>query len=130
MVGFDVGGETQRILDALKVKVINPDLSSSVDLTAAGRLLENRGLSFMGVTPAGPFDVSGVLARRWLSVTSNPNGQPNSDVVRPYYNGTDLTKRPRDVWIVDFGVDMSLETAALYEAPFEHILKTVKLEFR
>jgi type II restriction/modification system DNA methylase subunit YeeA len=103
------------------VKKINPDLTSVIDLSTAQRLTENKNLSFMGVTPAGPFYISGNLARKWLAATGNPNGRPNSDVVRPYYNGTDLTKRLRDIWIVDFGVDMSLEDATLYELPFEHV---------
>jgi hypothetical protein len=125
MIGFDGREETERTLDDQKVAAINPDLTSAIDLTSAKPLPENENLSFMGVTPAGPFDVPGDLARQWLSVTNNPNGRPNSDVVRPYYNGTDLTQRPRDVWIVDFGVDMPLEEAALYELPFEYVRTNV-----
>jgi len=128
MVGFDTGVEPRRVLDGLQVDAINSDLSSSVDLTSAGPLPENQGLSFMGVTPAGSFDVPGDLARKWLGAMGNPNGRPNSDVVRPYYNGVDLTKGCRDVWIVDFGVEMPLAQAAQYEAPFEYIRQTVRLE--
>ena len=54
----------------------------------------------------------------------NPNGRPNSDVLRPYYNGIDLTRRLRGVWIIDFGVGMTEEEASLYEAPFEHTFST------
>jgi type II restriction/modification system DNA methylase subunit YeeA len=125
MIGFDTGEEKTKFLNGEKVSEINSDLTSHIDLTQAQRLRENENLSFMGVTPAGPFYLEGHLARKWLSLPKNPNECPNSDVVRPYFNGTDLTKRPRDVWIVDFGVDMSLEDAALYEAPFEFIKKTV-----
>lgn len=32
----------------------------------------------------------------------------------------DLTRRPADKWIVDFGWSMMQEEAALYEAPFQH----------
>jgi hypothetical protein len=46
-------------------------------------------------------------------------------VVKPYYTGTDLNRNPRDVWIVDFGVDMSLEEAAQYELPFEYVRREV-----
>ena len=125
MVGFDGGDETERSLDGQTVDRINSDLSSQVDLPSARRLRENEGLSFMGVTPAGPFYVPGVLAREWLAAMPNPNGRPNSDVVRPYYNGTDLNRRLRNVWIVDFGVDMSLQEAAFYELPFEYIRANV-----
>jgi type II restriction/modification system DNA methylase subunit YeeA len=51
----------------------------------------------------------------------NPNGRPNSDVVRPWVNSLDVTRRNRDMWIVDFGIDMPKDEAALYEAPFAHV---------
>ena len=35
-------------------------------------------------------------------------------------NGMDVTRRPSDKWIVDFGWSMVREEAALYEAPFQH----------
>ena len=38
----------------------------------------------------------------------------------------DVTRRPADKWIVDFGHDMAEAEAALYEAPFSHILEEVK----
>jgi hypothetical protein len=79
----------------------------------------------MGVTPAGPFDVRDEIARVWLSSSNNPNGKSNRDVLRPYYNGTDLTRQVRNVWIVDFGVEMPIEEASQYEKPFEYIKKTV-----
>ena len=61
-----------------------------------------------------------------LAAPTNPNGRPNSDVVRPYVNGMDVTRRPRNVWIIDFGVDASEEQAALYEMPFEYVRHVVK----
>ncbi|RLC71252.1 MAG: class I SAM-dependent DNA methyltransferase, partial [Chloroflexi bacterium] len=121
MVGFDNGAEAEYTLNGQPANKINADLTSMIDLSIARRLNENKNLSFMGVTPAGPFYVPGDLAREWLTVTNNPNGQPNSDVVCPYYNGIDLARRLRDMWIVDFGVDMPLEEAALYELPFEYV---------
>jgi hypothetical protein len=47
-------------------------------------------------------------------------------VLRPSWNGLDLTRRERGTWIVDFGVAMSEADAALFEAPFEFALATVK----
>ena len=126
MIGFDAGEESTKRLDGQLVHVINSDLSSTTDLTSARLLAENQAMSFMGVTPAGSFDIQGDIARRWLAETHNPNGRPNSDVVRPYFNGMDLTRRPRDMWVVDFGVDTPLESAAQYQAPFEYIRSTVK----
>lgn len=39
-----------------------------------------------------------------------------------------MTRRPRDKWIIDFGVDMPEDEAALYEAPFQYVLTHVKPE--
>lgn len=125
MIGFDDGIESEKILNGTNTEQINSDLTGAVDVTQAVQLLENSGLSFMGVTPAGPFYVDDEVARGWLSLPPNPNGRPNSDVVRPYYNGIDIARRPRGVWIVDFGVDMAIEDAALYEAPFEYVRENV-----
>ncbi|MDP9316375.1 MAG: class I SAM-dependent DNA methyltransferase, partial [Chloroflexota bacterium] len=126
MIAFDRGEENFRVLDGSPVNEINADLTSSTDVSIAKRLDENRGFSYMGVTPAGPFDVPGDLARQWLAATGNPNGKPNFEVVRPYYNGHDIMKRPRDVWIIDFGPEMSLDDASQYEAPFEYAFRVVR----
>ena len=74
----------------------------------------------MGDTKGGPFDIPGERAREWLRRPKNPNGRPNSDVLGPWMNGMDVTRRPADKWIVDFGWSMVQEEAALYEAPFQH----------
>src|SRR5574338_368495 len=119
-------------LDGTPVETIHADLTAAsgaagVDLTAAGPLAQNRGCVFMGVTKVGSFDVPGELARSWLALP-NPNGRPNSDVVRPSWNGLDLTRRNRDVWIVDFGTSLGEADAALYEAPFQHVVAVVRPE--
>ena len=126
MVGFDGGLQKEHHLDDRPVMVINADLSAAADITRACRLKENFGLSFMGITPAGPFNIPEDLARQWMALPLNPNGRPNSDVLRPYYNGMDLTRGLRKLWIVDFGVNMGEEQAALYQAPFEYIQEHVK----
>lgn len=116
-------------LDGHLVKRINSDLTSATsDLTTAHRLTENASIAFMGDTKGGAFDVDGDLARKWLRLPMNPNGRPNSDVLRPWMNGLDIARRPADKWIVDFGWEMEERAAALYEAPFAHILATVKPE--
>jgi type II restriction/modification system DNA methylase subunit YeeA len=126
MVGFDSGSEKTRELDGQMVAQINANLTAAIDLTKAQRLPDNLGLSFMGVTPAGPFDVPETQAREWIALPLNPNGRPNSDVLRPYFNGMDLTRGERGIWIVDFGVGMTMEEAALYEAPFQYVVANVK----
>jgi hypothetical protein len=40
----------------------------------------------------------------------------------------DITSRSRQMWIIDFGIDMSEHEAALYEAPFRFVLEHVRPE--
>ncbi|MEX2314665.1 MAG: DNA methyltransferase, partial [Thermomicrobiales bacterium] len=126
IVGFDSGVENDRLLDGVPVSKINADLSSMADVTTAQRLAENSGICFLGVQLSGPFDMPGDTARMMLSLPTNPNGRPNAEVIKPLVNGMDITRRPRDVWIVDFGVDTPEQDAALFEAPFEYVLEHVK----
>jgi type II restriction/modification system DNA methylase subunit YeeA len=127
MVGFDDGTQTERTLDGQPVATINPDLTSGLDLSQAKRLTENLGIAFMGDTKGGAFDIPGTLARSWLKAP-NPLNRCNADVLKPWYNGLDVTRRPRDMWIIDFGVDMPETEAALYELPFEYVTHQVKPE--
>ena len=113
-------------LDGEPVDEIHADLTArrgetGIDLTRVRRLSANMGVAFMGDTKGGPFDVPGDLAREWLRLPTNPNGRPNADVLKPWLNGMDITRRPAGKWIVDFGWEMNEEEAALYEAPFEHV---------
>ena len=81
-------------------------------------------MAFMGDTKGGPFDVAGDQAREWLRLPANPNGRTNADVLKPWVNGMDLTRRPAGKWIVDFGWTMSAGDAALYEEPFRWFKNT------
>lgn len=126
IVGFDDGSETHRTLDGLDVGTIHANLTGAIDLTVAQRLTENFGIAFQGDGKGGPFDISGDLARLWLARPMNPNGRPNSDVVRPWVNGADIVRRPRDMWIIDFGIDMPEHEASFYEMPFEYVREHVK----
>ena len=125
MVGFDDGAETERTVNGVPVPSINADLTGALDLTKARRLAENLNLAFMGDTKGGAFDLPWDVGKRMLQAPPNPNGRPNSDVVRPWVNGLDVTRRPRGMWIIDFGVDMPQEEAALYEAPFGYVQERV-----
>ncbi|MFV2062692.1 MAG: type IIL restriction-modification enzyme MmeI, partial [Chloroflexota bacterium] len=124
-IGYDNGSQTERTLDGQPVQTINANLTSGVDLTDARRLSENRGIAFIGDQKSGPFDISNDLAQEMLD-SPNPRGWSNRNVVRPWANGQDLVQRSSSRWIVDFGVDMEREDAALYEAPYEHVLSHVK----
>lgn len=125
IIGQDDGSEKERRIDGKVVAVIHADLTggaaSTFDATRVPRLKENLHVAFMGDTKGGPFDVSGLTGRQLLLGRGNPHGRPNSDVVLPWINGLDVTRRPRDMFIVDFGVDMAEKDAALYERPFEWI---------
>ena len=118
------------ILDGQPVVEIYADLTAKTnevgfDLTYAKPLKANSGKSFMGTSKVGSFEIPGDQARQWLGLP-NPNNRPTSDVVRPWANGMDITRRYRDLWIIDFGASISEKEAALYEAPFEFILENVK----
>jgi type II restriction/modification system DNA methylase subunit YeeA len=125
------GGAPTRgaMLDGQPVEAVHADLTAGggLNLTQAKQLKENAGVSFQGSQKIGAFDIDGELARQWLKLP-NPNGQPNSDVLKPSWNGLDVTRRPRDGWIIDFGTAMSESDAALYEAPFEYVTQHVKPE--
>lgn len=124
LVCFGKGEDSLR-LDGALVPAINADLTAEANLTRARRLEENRAVAFMGDTKGGAFDIPGALARDWLRLPFNPNGKPNSDVLRPWRNGMDMTRRARDMWIIDFGWEMSERDASLYEVPFQYVREHV-----
>jgi type II restriction/modification system DNA methylase subunit YeeA len=115
------------LLDGVAVPAIHADLTAgAANLTTARRLPENAGVAFMGDTKGGAFDVPGELARQWLLLPSNANGRPNADVLRPWANGMDVTRRPSDTWIIDFGWTMTEAEAAYYAAPYAYIAQHVR----
>ncbi len=114
-------------LDGAEVASIHADLTAAVgvDLTKAKPLPENANTAYLGIQKTGPFDLPGELGRSWLS-QPNPNGRPNSEIVKPWFNGLDITRRQRDMWIVDFGTDMPETEASLYELPFAYAKEYVQ----
>jgi len=118
-------------LDGREVAAIHADLTAAqgveaeLDLTRAARLAENQGTAFIGTQKSGDFDIPGDLARQWLA-QPNPHGRPNSDVVKPWANGMDVTRRPSDTWIIDFGTETTEGEAALYELPFAYLSNSVQ----
>ncbi|WP_197273262.1 MULTISPECIES: class I SAM-dependent DNA methyltransferase [unclassified Citromicrobium] len=117
------------ILDGKKVEKIPSDLSSvdkGFDLTSACKIVSNRDKAFIGDQKSGPFDVDAETARALLAAKGNPHGKPNSDVVFPWLNGKDVTRRSSDRWIIDFGPHMDIASAQLYEKPFEIVEREVK----
>lgn len=127
LVCFDLEEDGGARLDGVNVPCIFSDLSAQADLGEAAQLPENSNTCYQGPVKVGAFDVEGDLARTWLSLPLNPNGRPNSDVLRPWLNGMDVTRRPSGKWIIDFG-ELTQEAAALYEVPFQHVQQFVKPE--
>jgi len=128
------GNRNGAVLDGRRVQQVHADLTamevgqvSSGNVTAAKALVENEDAAFLGIQKTGPFDIPGESARQML-LLPNPHGKPNADVLKPWFNGLDITRRNRDFWIIDFGVDMKQPEASLYEAPFgyaaEHVQPT------
>ena len=114
-------------LNGTTVTGIQSDLTAD-DLNFAKviRLPRNASVAFMGDTKNGAFDIPGDLARAWLRLPTNPNGRPNADVLKPWVNGMDLTRRSAGKWIIDFGPSMNEAHAAFYEMPFSYVVEHVK----
>ena len=113
-------------LDGRPAERVNADLTAQdSDLTTARHIDENQHKAFIGTQKNGNFDIPGELARKWLAMPLNPNGRPNSDVLRPWANGSDITRQASGRWIIDFGVSMTEESAALYEAPFAYSIRSI-----
>ena len=114
------------MLDGVAVPAIHADLTAgAANLTTARRLPENVGVAFQGSKKVGPFEVPGSVAREWLQLPSNPNGRPNSDVLRPSWIGIDVARRARDEWIIDF-TGLPQAEAAYFAPLYAHVVKHVK----
>ena len=125
MVAFDNGKEKTRTLDGKPVSTINANLTAVADTTAARTIPGMLNISFIGTKKAGDFNITENHARELLAIP-NPHGKPNSDVLRPWLNGTAIVQRPDRQWIIDCGVSMALEEFRLYDAPCQHVLTHVK----
>ncbi|HLO61724.1 MAG TPA: DNA methyltransferase [Azonexus sp.] len=127
------GNSHRSKLDGQSVDGIFADLTAdhigkstaASDLTQARPLIENANVAFSGIQKTGPFEVSGELARYWLSLP-NPHGRSNTEIVKPWHNGLDVARRHRDMWIIDFGTDMLQDEAALFEAPYSYAYEHVR----
>jgi hypothetical protein len=116
------------VLDGKSHSVISADLAAGVDgqsMVDIAQLPENTMTCFMGMTTVGVFQVPGDTAREWLRAP-NPNGRSNGDVLRPWANGLELSRRPVNPWVIDFGVSMLEQDAALYDAPFKRLVDEVR----
>jgi type II restriction/modification system DNA methylase subunit YeeA len=115
------GKEVTKIYSDLKAQGIGAEI---VDLTALKPLTENANSTYFGFCLAGPFKIPSSSAAGLLRLP-NPHSQPNSDVLKPIYNGSDITGRWCGNWVIDFGARMSEGDAAMYEQPFTYITQHV-----
>ncbi len=128
MIGFDDGTETERTLDGASVAEIHANLSAHAsDITEARQLTANLNLAFMGDTKGGAFDITEARALEMMHAP-NPHGRPNSDVLIPWVNGLDVTRRSRGMFIIDFGLTRTEDDCAKYDAPFAHVRERVRPE--
>ncbi len=127
MIGFDDGTEKARNLNDRNVKHINPDLTTSMDLTRSHQLRSNLGICYIGTKKAGDFDIDANTAEEMLASKGNPNGQLNRDVVHKWANGKSLVGREPQRWIIYFA-DMDITEASQYQVPFEYVREHVYAE--
>ncbi len=123
MVGFDNGHEESIRLDGLPVRTIFSNLTADIDLTGAKVLSENLRLSFQGIIKRGSFDIDASVAHAMIAAEPK-----TKEVLKPIYNAIDITRRPRNKWIIDFGVNTPMEIAQQYKLPFAHVEQHVKPE--
>lgn len=120
LVEVNDAGEVMR---RVKVETLNADLTASVDVVGAAEvpLRANKGLSSQGFTLVGQGFVLDVGEARKL------HGQdaPDKHVLRPYLSGRDITKRPRDQYVIDFGL-MSQQEAREHPVLYDIVRSRVK----
>lgn len=113
--------------DGVLVRRISPMLEPEGRVSGAPkRLLANRAAAFQGSIALGSgFVVDPMTARLWLEADVR-----NSEVVKPYINGEDLTQRvdgSASRYVIDFQ-EMPESTAREYQLPWSHILQSVRPE--
>jgi type II restriction/modification system DNA methylase subunit YeeA len=121
------GGANRRVIEPIKNDGIIFDAWDDEAWVVDGAAVR---VSIICFVPAGNASVATLngLARKWLALPLNPNGLGNANILRPWMNGMDVTRRSAGKWIVDFGWRMDEEEAALFETPFNHIHEKVKPE--
>ncbi len=124
IVCFDDGSESMKTLNGGPASDIDTRLTDAVHLDRAQPLPQNNGICFRGIEKGGPLDLTPEQASIMLA-DSNPNGKPNSDVLKRYVIGRDLNGKPQERWLVDFGA-MPESDAKLYNLPYQHCLNYVK----
>ena len=121
LICFDSDRTPAAKLDGKDVTLIAPELFASAETELPEALDENEKVAFQGTISGGPFEVTGDLARQWISMPKNVNGTHNRDVLRPWRNADDITDRGSDTWLIDFPARCPEQDAAMFQAPFEYL---------
>ena len=121
---FDV--DRSNRLNGSEVGKIHSDLTAGVgtDLSLAVSLDENALAWAYGSQEKGNFEISAETALDLLPAP-NPNGKPNSNVIRRSVNAKQIAQRRDSTWVIDFGLDMTNDDASLYEKPYAIVQEQV-----
>src|SRR5215217_1682954 len=126
-VATEAGLDTDEPKITLRQAVgrINSDLTVGVDVTKAGSLRANTGLSSPGVKLHGAGFIVTPAEAENLGLGRHPGLEQH---VRPYRNGRDLTAHPRNMMVIDlFGLTAEVARAN-YPDIYQHVLARVKPE--
>jgi type II restriction/modification system DNA methylase subunit YeeA len=128
LIGFGpfFGVTRSNRLNGSEVGKIHSDLTAGIgtDLSLAVALDENALAWAYGSQEKGDFEISTETALALLPAP-NPNGRPNSDVIRRSVNAKQIAQRRDSTWVVDFGVDMPESDACLFEKPYAIVQEQV-----
>ncbi len=108
---------------AMQTGLVHPDLNVGANVAAAGKLLSNSGISFMGMIPLGAgFWVTPVEAEA-LGYGSVAGFDHH---VRRYINGKDLMDKPRGIYALDFFGLTAEELMQRFPAAYQWLKDRVK----
>lgn len=94
--------EDARVIDEVRVHRLNADLSAHADVPRAASvpLAANNWLASQGVKVGG----DGFILTEEQTTAFIRADSRNAEVIRPFRNGMDVTRRPRKVWIIDLAL--------------------------
>jgi hypothetical protein len=112
-----------RMTGEVRVPRLNDDLTAHADVSTAASvpLRANEGLSSFGFMLNGPGFILERAEAEWL-LAMEPK---HAAIIRPYRNGRDIAQRPRDVFLIDFGL-RTLEQASDYPVLLDIVRDRVK----
>ena len=113
----DTGGEGLEVITQKRVGKLHSDLKYGANISGTKKLQSNLGLSFMGVTLVG---VGFVVEPDDVEILKE------SDVVKPYMNGRDLTQVSRGCYVIDFYGYSSEVARQRFPNSYQRVLERVK----